>query len=274
LPMFGVVIAFKDYNYNLGVFGSEWVGFENFKYFFLSNNAWKITMNTVIYGIEFIAIGMLASVIVAMLLFEVRSKIAIKTYQTLMLLPYFISWVIVGYISYALLNPELGIFNNIITLFGGQKIQWYAEPKYWPFILNFVNLWKNIGISCIMYYAALMGIDAELFEAAELDGAGKFQQAIKISIPSLVPIMIVLGILAIGNIFRGDFGLFYEIPRDVSLLYPATDIIDTYIYRGLRTGDNLSATAAVGLFQSFVGLMLVIISNKIVKWVSPENTMF
>lgn len=274
IPMFGVIIAFKDYRNNLGIFGSKWVGFENFKFFFTSQDAWRILRNTVGYGIMFIVTGLIAAVFVAILLYEVKRKAALKFYQTTMILPHFLSWVIVGYITYVLLEPNLGIFNKIIRFFGGEGLQWYSEPKYWIFILPMVNLWKTIGLKCIMYYAALMGIDEQLFEAAQIDGASRLKQIWYITIPSLIPLMTILTILDVGNIIKGDFGLFYTIPRDVGLLYPTTDIIDTYVYRGLRTGDDIGITTAVGLFQSVVGLIMVVGTNLIVKKVSPENSLF
>lgn len=274
IPMFGIIIAFKDYRNNLGIFGSEWVGLENFKFFFTSQDAWRIMRNTVGYGVMFIALRLVGAVVVAILLYEVKSRLALKFYQTSMILPHFLSWVIVGYITYILLEPNMGIINQVVRAFGGEGLQWYSEPNYWVGILPVVDLWKNIGLKCIMYYAALMGIDEELFEAAEMDGAGRFKQIIYITIPSLVPLMTILTILDVGNVIRGDFGLFYTIPRDVGLLYPATDIIDTYVYRGLRTGDDIGITTAVGLFQSVVGLIMVVGTNLVVRKISPENSLF
>lgn len=274
IPMFGIIIAFKDYRNNLGIFGSQWVGLQNFKFFFTSQDAWRIARNTMGYGVMFIVINLIAAVIVAILLYEVKSKVALKVYQTSMILPHFLSWVIVGYITYMLLEPNMGVFNQIIRAFGGEGLNWYSEPKYWVVILPLVNLWKNIGLKCIMYYAALMGIDRELFEAAEIDGANRFQQILHITVPSLVPLMTILTILDVGHIIKGDFGLFYTIPRDVGLLYPTTDIIDTYVYRGLRTGDDIGITTAVGLFQSVIGFIMVVGTNLIVKKIAPENSLF
>lgn len=274
VPMLGIIIAFKDYRNNLGIFKSQWVGLQNFKFFFTSQDAWRIGRNTVGYGIMFIVINLIAAVLVAILLYEIRNKIALKFYQTSMILPHFLSWVIVGYITYILLEPEMGILNKIIQFFGGEGLQWYSEPKYWVVILPIVNLWKNIGLKTIMYYAALMGIDEQLYEAAQLDGAGRFKQILYITLPSLIPLMTILTILDVGHIIKGDFGLFYTIPRDVGLLYPTTDIIDTYVYRGLRTGDDIGITTAVGLFQSVVGFLMVVGTNLIVKKVSPENSLF
>lgn len=274
MPMIGIIIAFKDYRNNLGVFGSKWIGFKNFEFFITSQDLARILRNTVGYGIAFIILGLVCAVIVALLLYEVKSRTCLKFYQTTMILPHFLSWVIVGYITYILLEPNLGVINSILAKLGTEGKQWYSEPKYWVVILPVVQIWKTVGLNCIMYYAALMGVDKELFEAATLDGAGRFKQIIHISIPMLVPLMITLTILHVGNVIRGDFGLFYTIPRDIGLLYPTTDIIDTYVYRGLRTGDDLGITAAVGLFQSVVGLIMVVGTNLIVKKINPEQSLF
>lgn len=273
LPMFGVVIAFKNYKYHLGILGSEWVGLKNFMFFFKSLDAWRITRNTVSYSLVFIAIGNLAAVSVALMLFEIRNKLALKYYQTSMIFPIFVSWVLVGYISYSIFNPSLGVMNQLLGVFGFEAVNWYSDPKYWPFILTFFYVWKGVGLSSIIYYAALMGIDPEMYEAAKIDGANRWRQSLHISLPSIAPVITILILLAIGDTFRGDFGLFYQIPRDVGILYPTTDIIDTYVYRGLR-GGNLGMTAAVGFFQSFVGLILIMIANAIIRKIKPENALF
>ncbi len=273
LPMFGVIIAFKNYKYHLGILGSDWIGWKNFEFFFKSLDAWRITRNTVSYSLVFIVVGNIAAVSIALMLFEIKSRLALKYYQTTMIFPTFVSWVLVGYISYTLFNPSLGVLNQIVGFFGLDPINWYSSPGYWPFILTIFHLWKNIGLSSIIYYAALMGIDPELYEAAKIDGANRWRQSWHISLPSIAPVMTILILLAIGDTFRGDFGLFYQIPRDVGTLYPTTDIIDTYVYRGLR-GGNLGMTAAVGLFQSFVGLILILLANAFIRKVKPENALF
>ncbi len=272
-PMFGAMIAFKDFNYTAGIFGSEWVGFDNFKFFFLSNDAWRITRNTIGYAIVGIIFSNAAGIAIALMLFEIRKRFFIKTYQTIMILPHFMSWVIIGYITHVFFSSEFGVLNKIITSLGGSPIAWYSTPEVWPFILPVVHVWKGLGMGSIMYYAALMGVDASIYEAAVIDGAGKWRQTFSISIPCLVPMITILLIMSIGTVLHSDFGLFYQIPRDIPLLYPTTDVIDTYIYRGLRTGD-VGMTAAVGLFQSVVGFTLVMLSNYIVKKVEPDNAMF
>jgi putative aldouronate transport system permease protein len=271
--MAGIVIAFKDYTPGQNILKSPWVGFKNFEFFFTSQDAVRITANTVGYGIVFIITGIICSVTLALLLFEIANKMALKTYQTIMILPNFLSWVVVGFITYILFNPVYGVLNQLLVNIGLARIEWYSDPKYWPTILTICNIWKGVGMGSIMYYAALMGIDSEIFEAAKIDGASKLQQTIHISIPALIPLITILSILSLGGILKGDFGLFFQIPRDVGSLYPTTDIIDTYVYRGLRTGD-LGMTAAVGFFQSFVGLFMILVTNQIVKKIDPDNAMF
>lgn len=273
LPMFGIVIAFKSYSYELGILKSPWVGFNNFKFFFLSQDAWRISRNTVCYAALQIVLNAVVGMTMALLLNEIKSRTAIKTYQTIMLFPNFLSWVVVGFITYIFLNPALGVINIVLKHLGMEGIAWFSEPKYWPFILNICYVWKSVGMNMVMYYAALMGVNNELYEAATLDGANRLQQAWYISIPELIPLMTTLSIMAVGSIFRGDFGLYYQIPRDVGILYPTTDVIDTYIYRGLRDGD-MGITSAVGAFQSVVGLVMVLITNAVVKKIEPENAMF
>lgn len=273
IPMFGIVIAFKDFKPILGFWDSEWVGIKNFEFLFLSQDFSRIVTNTVGYALIFIALKIVLGVAIALLLYEVSNRKALKFYQTAMILPNFLSWVVVGYITYILLNPSSGMLNQIIRFFGGEGISWYSETKVWPVILPVVNSWKSIGMDSIMFYAALMGLDQELYEAATIDGANKWQQTLKISIPLLAPIVCIIGILAMGNVFRGDYGLFYQIPRNVGALYPTTDVIDTYVMRGVMQG-NIGTTAAVGLVQSVVGLVMVVGTNLVVKKLDPDSSLF
>ena len=269
IPMFGIIIAFKDYKYNLGIFGSEWVGFENFEFFFKSNDFFRITRNTLLLNASFITFGTLAAVIVALMLFELKSRTATKIFQTSMITPHFLSWVVVSYMGYAFLNPQYGFIN---TMFG-TNIDWYAEPGKWPVILNIVSVWKHVGMDCILYYAALMGMDHSLVEAAEVDGANRLQKTFNIMIPTLVPILTINIILKIGGIFRADFGLFYQMTRNVGDLYVTTDVIDTYIFRMMRVVGDMGLSSAVGLLQSVIGFILVMITNAVVRKVSPENSL-
>ncbi|MBQ8649203.1 MAG: sugar ABC transporter permease [Clostridia bacterium] len=273
LPMFGVVIAFKDYSYIKGILGSDWAGFKHFEFFFTSNDAVVVIRNSILYQLWFHIIGTVCSIIVALLLYNINSRRALKVYQTTIIIPYFISWVLVAYIGFALFSNRFGILNSVITALGGTGVDWYAEPAYWPVILTLFFIWKGTGMSCIIYYATLMGIDSSLFEAAKIDGAGRLRCIWHVALPALIPIICINSILAIGSIMGGDFGLFYQVPRNSGALYPVTDIINTYVYRGLQAG-NMSQTAAVGLFQSVVGCVLVFLTNTTIRKVSPENAMF
>lgn len=273
LPMLGIVLAFKNFRYDLGIWGSEWVLLDNFKFFYQSQDAWRITRNTLGYSLAFMIVGTTTAVAVALLLNEVKSRAALKYYQTTMILPRFLSWVLVGFITYALLNPSYGVINQAFQAFGMQPVQWYTDADLWPYILIMVENWKSIGLSAIIYYAALLGIDPELYDAAKIDGAGRMRRIWNISLPSLVPIITILCLLSIGSMFSADFGLFYEIPRDIGILRPTTDVIDTYVFRGLR-GNDIGITAAVGLLQSVVGLVLIVGSNAIIRKLRPENALF
>lgn len=274
IPMGGIIIAFKDYKYNLGILGSEWIGLDNFKFFFVSDAFARITWNTLYMNFLFIVIGHAAAVFVAILLFEIRSRTATKIFQTVLITPHFISWVVVAYIVYAFLNSNYGVVNSIINSMGGKTVDWYAKPDYWPFILVVCNTWKHIGMNSVMYYAGLMGIDSTLFEAAEVDGANRIQIIKNIILPLLVPIMTILIILAIGGIFRADFGLFYNVPRNIGLLFDKTDVIDTYIFRAMRELGDMGMSAAVGLLQSVVGFVMVMLTNAASKKINPDNALF
>ena len=272
-PMGGIIMAFKNFRYDMGIFRSPWAGLQNFNFLFRSPDLWNITRNTVGYSIVFIIVNLVTSVSVALLLNEIRSRKALKSYQTMMTLPNFLSWVIVGYITYAIFNPSLGVLNSFRTSIGLDPIDVYRNASYWPFILVIVNTWKCLGMGCLIYYAALMGIDPTLYEAAKIDGASRWRQTWHISLPGLTSLMTIMTIMAVGSIYRGDFGLFYQIPRNVGAIIRVTDIVDTYVYRGLQLG-NFGMSSAVGLVQSTVGFFFVLITNFVVKKISPENSMF
>lgn len=274
IPMVGIIIAFKDYRYDKGIFGSPWVGFNNFKFFFESNEFFKITWNTLSMNLIFIVVGIACAVLVAVMLFEIRSRLKVKTFHTILITPHFVSWVIVAYVVYGFLNPEYGLVNQFLTSIGMEKIQFYSIPGVWPVILLISFIWKHVGMDSVLYYATLMGIDESLFEAAALDGATEIQKARYITIPSLIPIITLLAIMKIGGIFRADFGLFYQVPRNVGALYETTDVIDTYIFRNLRTLGNIGMSSAVGLLQSVVGFVLVLLTNYLSKKVDPDGGLF
>lgn len=273
LPMGGAVIAFKDYKPLKGIWGSAWCGLKNFEFFFSSQDAARTIRNTVLYSVGFLILDLILGVLVAILLYNLKSKAGIKVYHTAILMPQFLSIVIVSFLVYAFLSPSYGFLNRIIVALGGDAISWYSMPKYWPWILVIVHCWMALGTGSLYYYAALTGIDPSLFDSADLDGANAFQRAWHICIPELVPIIVMMLILGIGRIFNDDMGLFYQVPRNTGMLYSATDTINTYTYRALLDG-NLSKSAAVGLFQSFTGLCLVVGANGLIRKISPENSMF
>lgn len=273
-PMFGIVLAFKDYKVPKGIMGSPWVGMKNFEFFFQSQDAYRVIRNTLGLNTLFIVTGIFFGVLFALIMFEVKRKNHVKVYQTVSIIPSFISWVAVGFIVYALLDPTRGIINQVLLSMGKEAIDWYSEPQYWPVILLITKTWQGVGLGSIIYYAALMGVDSELFEAAEIDGAGKLQKTWYVSIPQIIPIIIVMGILDVGKIFRADFGLFYNVTRDVGALYPTTDVIDTYVFRALMQQGNIGMSSAVGLVQSVVCFFTLMTTNLIVKKVSPENSLF
>lgn len=274
IPMFGITIAFKDFRYDKGVFGSDWVGFKNFDFFIKSDDFKRVAWNTIYLNFIFIVVGTFCAVAIAILLFELRSRNATKTFQTVMITPYFLSWVVVGYVAYAFLNPEFGWINSFLQKLGLQKISWYTKPDLWPAILTLFSVWKSAGYNSILYYSTLMGIDTSLFEAAEIDGASSFQKKIYITLPCLGQIITIMTLLSIGNIFRADFGLFYQLTRDVGVLYRTTDVMDTYIFRTMRVVGDMSMSSAAGALQSVVGFVTVVAANTIVNRIESDNSLF
>lgn len=275
IPMFGVIIAFKNYNTVKGIFGSDWYGLENFKYLFATQDAWIMTRNTLGYNAMFIIVNLVLSVFMALILNEVKSRFAKRFYQSAVLLPYFLSAVIVAYLVYSLLNPESGLVNrSILPALHIDPVPWYLDPKYWPFIFVITNAWKYVGYGSIIYISAMTGIDPEYYEAATIDGATKWQQVKHITIPLLVPVMVIMTILSIGRIFYSDFGLFYQLPMQSGSLFPATSVIDTYVYNSLTTLGDIGMSSAAGLYQSVVGFILVLCTNLVVRKINPENALF
>lgn len=280
LPMFGTVIAFKNFRYDpngffASILNSDWVGFENFKFLFTTNDAWIITRNTILYNLVFIVLGLVLAVFVAIVLNELANKRLSKIYQTGMLFPHFLSWVVVSYFVFTFLSVDRGLVNNILVWFGVEDpISWYNEAKYWPFIIILTSMWKGVGYGSIVYLAAIVGIDKNYYEAAMIDGANKWQQIRNITIPMITPLIVILTILNIGRIFSADFGLFYQVPRDSGTLYSVTNVIDTYVYRGLTTMGDISMSTAAGLYQSVVGFTLVMLTNYLVKKIEKEYALF
>ncbi|NLJ89627.1 MAG: sugar ABC transporter permease [Clostridiales bacterium] len=274
IPMFGVFLAFKDYSYIKGIFGSDWNGLNNFKYLF-RQDALLIVRNTLLYNLAFIVLGTICAIIVAILMCELGNKFRVKIFQSSLLLPNLLSWVVIGFIAFAFLNSDTGFINNtVIKSLGGKEVAWYTSPQYWPFILTFVYLWKNVGYSSIIYMASISGIDKSIFEAARIDGASKLKQIKYITIPMLKPTVVILTLMAIGRIFYSDFGLFYQVPMNSGALYKTTQTIDTYVYHGLMELQDVGMSAAAALYQSVVGFILVVTANAVVRKVDNDNALF
>lgn len=275
LPMFGIVIAFKDVNFAQGIWASPWIGFKNFEFLFKTTDAWIITRNTLLYNAAFIVINTTAAIATAIFLNEIKNRFFSRFYQSAILLPHLISMVLVSYLTFSLFSGDAGFLNKtVLPMLGLKGIQWYSEAQYWPIILPLVNMWKNVGFLTIIYLAAIVGIDPEYYEAARLDGASKWQQIRYITIPFITPVIVIMTILAVGRIFSSDFGLFYQVPMDSGPLYNTTQTIDTYVYRGLMKLGDIGMASAAGLYQSFVGFLLVLLSNFIVRKVSKDNALF
>lgn len=271
--MIGIIIAFKTYRYDLGIFGSEWVGLENFKFLFRNNIMWRITRNTIGMNVLFLIVGPLFGVTFAILLNEVSSKF-VRVYQTTMFFPHYLSWVVVSYLFVGLFDMELGILNRIIGFFGGEAVMWYNEAKHWPVILVLTSIWKHTGYHAVIYFAAIMGINHDFYEAARIDGASKLQQIRYITVPLLMPTVIMLTLIGIGNIFRADFGMFYFLTKNSGALYSTTDVIDTYVFRTIREFGQMHIGTAVGLYQALVGLILVTTTNFFVKKYDKNSALY
>ena len=275
LPMAGITVAFRKVNYKLGLFKSPWCGFDNFEFLFASGQLGTMIRNTILYNLVFIILGTTLAITVAILLNEVRSKIASRFYQTIILLPYLMSMVVVSYLVYAFLSGETGYINKaVLPALGLKPISFYQEKAYWPFILVFVNQWKGIGFSMIIYLAAIVGISNDFYEAARVDGASRWQQIRCITLPSLKPTVITMFILSVSKMFYSDFGLFYQVPKNSGILYPVTQTIDTYVYNALMNQNNPGMSAAAGFIQAIVGCVLVVAANALIRKISREDAIF
>ena len=273
--MAGVFIAFKDIDFSVGIFKSNWVGFKNFEFLFKTSDAWIITRNTILYNIAFIIVGTIMGVLMAILLNELISVRFRKAYQTILLLPQLISMVVVAYIVYAFLNTESGYVNlSLLKSMGINGVNWYSEKKYWPFILTFVSTWKSAGYGCIVYLAAILGIDQSMYESARVDGAGKLRQIFSITLPLLKPTIITMVMMSVGRIFYSDFGLFYQVTMNSGALYDYTSTIDTYVYRALLQRNDLAMSSAAALYQSVVGFVIIVVVNALVRKIDSENALF
>jgi len=274
LPMGGSLIAFKNYKPKLGIMASEWIGLDNFKYLFSSNDASRILVNTIFYNFVSIFLVAAFSVFVAILMDVVSKRLYLKVYQSLLFLPRFISWVVVGYIALALFDFDMGVLNTVLKALGREPVSWYLSPQYWRVILLAANLWKSIGYTSLIYYGAILSIDSNVYEAAEIDGATFLNKIFRITIPLIKQTIIVMTLMSIGNIMRADFGLFYYVPNNSGALYAVTDVLDTYVYRAMRGLGDFATSSAVSFFQSVVGLVMIVVCNAIVKKIDEDSSLF
>lgn len=272
IPMVGVIAAFKKFKVADGLLGSPWVGLKNFEYLFTSNDIGIILRNTILYNIVFIIVNNLLAILLAILITDVASKKLKKLYQSSILLPFTLSIVIIGYIVFAFLSQQNGMLNN--TIFKNNPVQWYSDPTWWPLILVLVNCWKGVGYGTLIYIAGIVSIDRSLYEAASIDGAGKWKQIRNITLPALVPSIITMFLLSISRILYSDFGLFYIVPQNSGSLYDVTNTIDTYVYRAMMAPGGIGRSAATGLLQALVGFVMVILSNTLVRKFSKNEAIF
>ncbi|MBB6734687.1 ABC transporter permease [Cohnella zeiphila] len=278
LPMVGVIVAFENFNTTKGLFKSKFVGFKNFEYFFTSKDWMNVTWNTVYLNILFIFSGLFFSILIALVLTEIRSRSFKKITQSIVILPNFISWTLVAMFVFALLSTDVGFINTALKSLGfikeGQEINFYANPKLWIGILVVLKIWKGAGFGSIIYLAAIAGIDQEIYEAARIDGASRLQCITRITLPQLRTTAVLLTIFGIGGIFHGDLGMIYAIVGDNPYLYDTTDVIDTYVFRMLRQMNDISMSTAIGLYQSLVGFGIVLVTNHIAKKTDPDSSIF
>jgi len=274
LPMAGIVIAFKKFNYVKGIFGSDWVGLNNFKFLFSSNKLWFLTRNTLLYNLAFIFLGIFVQVAFAVMINEVRIRRYKRVFQSFIFLPYFISWVVVAAMVQATLGYEYGMVNRLLEALGMQRLNLYESANPWPVLLVLIYLWKSTGYGSIVYMASITGISQELYEAAAIDGANLWQRIRHVTLPGLKPTIIIMFLLALGQVFRGDFGLFYQMVGNNALLLPKTDILDLYVYRALASTSDLGMASAAGFYQSLLCFITIMTVNGIIKKVQPEYSLF
>lgn len=274
LPMAGIVLAFKEYDFSKGIFGSPWNGFKNFEFFFIGGDAFRVSRNTILYNAAFIIFGNFMQITAAIVLGELASVYFKKITQSIMFLPYFISWVLVGGFMYDILNKDRGIIPNLMSSLGLERLDVYASPNMWPLLIVLIQSWKWLGYGTVIYIAAIAGIDQEMYEAAKIDGANIFQSIRRITLPSLTPTIITLVLLSIGQIFRGDFQMFYQLTGNNGMLYQTTDVIDTFVIRSLLNNSDYGMSAASGMFQSVLCFAIILTVNAVVKKVNKGYELF
>lgn len=274
LPLPSMVLAFKDYSAALGVWGSPWTGFDNFRFLFGTDLAWRIIRNTLLINTFFIVTTLVASLGIAILLHEIIDTFASRIYQAILFFPYFVSYVIVGYFVFIFLSTDGGVINNMLAAFGWKGINWFGEPQYWPYILTIVNLWHSIGYFTIIYLAGILAINPEYYEAARIDGASRWQEIWFIMLPLIRPLIIINVLLAVGRIFFANFDLFLNVTRMQGAILSTTDVIDTYVFRSLAVLGNFEMSSAAGFFQAVVGLILILGANWLVRRVDSDQALF
>lgn len=274
IPMGGVIVAFKNYKLNLGILGSPWVGFKNFEYFLTSGKLLSLTINTLGYNIAFIITGTIVKIVISILIYEMSTKYYKRTLQSIMMLPHFLSWVIIGGMAYNLFNYEFGTINNVLASMGMERVDIYGTPGIWKYVFVFASIWHDTGYGMVFYLAALTGISPEYYEAAYLDGAGFIKRIIHITIPLIMPTTLILLLLSLGGILKGNLEMFYQLVGDNPNLYGATDVIDTYVFRTLATLKDYTVTSAAGLYQNVIGCLLVLTVNAIVKHFDEDSAIF
>ena len=274
IPMTGIVLAFKDYKYNLGIFGSEWIGFENFKFFFTSGTGWTVTRNTILYNVVNLFMTQALAIMVAVIITEMSGKYFKKITQSILFLPYFISWIIVGVFVFNIFNFETGTMNSLLKSLDMDPINLYNKPFVWPFIIVFFNSWKWVGYTSVVYIASISGIDGSCMEAADIEGANVFQKIRYITIPSITPTIVTMLLLNVSKILRGDFQMFYQIIGNNGQLFEVTDVIDTFVFRSLITSGDISMSSAATFYQSVLCFVIIMVVNSTVKKVSPDNALF
>jgi len=274
MPMPGIILAFKDYKVSKGIWGSEWVGLKNFQFLLSSGTAWQIIRNTLALNAAFIVAAQVCSLTMAVLLNEVYHTYFAKIFQSILFFPHFVSWVLVGFFTFAFLNSDTGYVNALLKSVGGQPINWYSAPEYWVLILVLLSVWKGLGYFTIIYLAGMLNISPEYYEAARIDGANKLQETRFITLPLVRPLVIINVLLAIGRIFFANFDFIFNATRDSSLLLSTVNVIDTFVYRSLASLGNFNLASAAGFFQAIMGLILILSANWIVRRFDKEQALF
>ena len=274
IPLGGIILAFKDYRYDLGILGSKWVGLENFKFFFLSGKGLRVTINTVVYNLANLITSQFLSLVLAIVLNEIWGKRFKKAIQSISFLPYFVSWILVGAFIYNIFNVDSGVLNNVLKALGREPVNLYSKPSAWFYIIMIFNSWKWVGYNSVIYLAAITSIDTACYEAADIDGANVWQKIFSITLPSIKPTMIVILLLNVGRLLRGDFQMFYQIVGRNGQLYDATDVIDTFVFRSLTSSGDIGMTTAASLYQSVLCFIIIVTVNAIVKKVDSDYALF